>query len=68
MFSSLIETQTSIYRLSIIDGEFVITKIAVKEGETSRLEVGEEMRGTELRINSAGCLLLGGKNTSPVVG
>lgn len=68
MFSALIETETSIYRFAIVDGEFVLTKVAVKPGQSSELSVGEVMKGSELNINSVNCLILGGKNTSPIVG
>ena len=68
MFSILIETTTSVYRLNFLPGEFEFEKVALKPGCSSRIAVGEKVKGRELMIDSRGCLQLGGWSLSPLAG
>jgi hypothetical protein len=55
----LFETSTSVYSLTIDNGEFVMKKLAIKNGASSKVRVGEESRGKSLSLNSFGEIEMG---------
>ncbi len=62
----LFETRTSIYRLEQKrNGGFKVTKVAIKAGETSSVDVGRSFEGDSVVINESG-LHIGSMKTSPI--
>jgi hypothetical protein len=63
----LLETGTSIYRLEEKkSGGFRLTKIALKTGESSRVEVGQSFEGDGIVITPLG-IEIGDIKTSPLL-
>ncbi|MDI6591534.1 MAG: hypothetical protein QME61_01140 [Patescibacteria group bacterium] len=62
----LLETETSIYRLEQKrQGGFRLTKIALKKGHGSSIEVGEILEGEKILITPDG-IYIGKSKTSPL--
>ena len=61
------ETETSVYELTIQNGEFVLEKVKVKKGKESSIPVGQTWRGDTLRITELNQIGIGAMHTSSVV-
>jgi hypothetical protein len=63
----LFETRTSVYRLEQKkDKGFKVTKVAMKAGKTSSVDVGRSFEGDSVVINESG-LHIGSMKTSSVI-